>query len=165
MAPTASIAVCELTEADLEREPIWQFRTEAEGKDDVDESHASPNPDGLRVGSFGSFIVQATYVLKNGQELPGAVQVDLLGPKVLLAPAFLWAQGKQLDPLAPDVETRLRRITGVPNSRPSCWRLGVPFAGESRVPTGRIAQSNFMQALGLFGRLVSLRFIQRGHRR
>jgi hypothetical protein len=164
IAPTDSIAVNNLTEADLQRDPVWQFKMESEGEDGVDESHASPNPAGLRIGSFGSFIVRATYVLQTGQELPGAVQVDLLGPKVFFSPAFLCVQGKQLDPDAPDLETRLTRITKIAGGRPKSWRLSVPFAGESKPRTGRIAQSRFIQAAGVFWQLVRLRFSRRGHR-
>jgi hypothetical protein len=163
-APTDSIAVNDLTEADLQRDPVWQFKVESEGEDGVDESHVSPNLDSLRLGSFGSFIVRATYVLKSGQELPGAVQVDLLGTKVFLTPAFLCVKGKQLDPDAPDLETRLTRITKIAGGRPTSWRLSVPFAGESTPRTGRIAQSRFIQAAGVFLQLVRLRFSRRSHR-
>lgn len=162
MTPPTSIAVYDLTEADLLHDPVWQFCTDAEDEAGVDESHVSPNADGLRMGSFGSFIVRARYVLGNGQELPGAVQVDLLGSKLLFAPAFLCVQGKQLDPVAPDVEKRLLRITKIASGRPVSWRLEVAIAGESTLRAGRISQSRLVQAFHLLIQLVWLRFIRRG---
>ena len=151
----------ELTEADLQRHPVWQFRVDAEGTDDADESHAVPAPSGLCLGEFGSFIVQASFLLKNGRKLPGAVQVDLLGTKALFTPAFIYAQGKTLDPLAADAETRIGRILKMSNARPASWCLDETFVGESQRRTGRIARSGMLQALSLLVRLIALRFARR----
>ncbi len=137
------------------------FRLDAESEDGVDESCVSPFREGLRLGVFGSFIVSATYCLADGRELPGTVQVDFLGSKMIFTPPCLYAQGKSIDPFAPDVETRLSRITKTHKSRPTRWRLDVPIVGESVARSGRIARSGFVQALGLIVRLVSLRFIRR----
>lgn len=161
MSPTGSRPVHELTEADFQRHPVWRFVGDAEEGGEADESHAEPAPSGLREGEYASFMVRATFLLKNGQTLPGAVQVDLLGPRTLFTPAFAYVRGKTLDPLAADAETRISRITKVSDARPASWSLDAPFAGESEVRTGSIAQSVFFQALVLLVRLVSLRFTGR----
>ncbi len=150
-----------LTNADFQRHPVWQFKTDAESDGVADESCVAPAPGSLQLGAFGSFMVHATYGLKNGAELAGAVQVDLLGAKVLFTPVVMYVHGKQIDPLAPDVEARLARITKAAATRPERWRLNVPFSGEPAVRSGRIARSTFAQALGLFARLVLLRFHRR----
>lgn len=162
MGLTESRPVHELTAADFQRHPIREFRVDAEGADDTDESHASPAPAGLCHGDCGSFMVQATILLKNGQELPGAVQVDLLGSKELFTPAFVYVQGERLDPLSTDAAIRIERITKLSDARPASWRLSVPFVGDAEKRAGKIAQSRLVQALQLLVRLASLRFIRRG---
>lgn len=161
MGRSDSRPVHELTEADLQRHHVWQFMLDADGTGDVDESHASPTTTGLRLGEYGSFIVAATSLLRNGQELPGAVQVDLLGSKVLVTPTHLFVQGKTLDPLASDAEARVARVTKSSNADPSRWRLDELFIGESEFRSGRIAKAGIGQAVGLLARLLSLRFARR----
>jgi hypothetical protein len=161
MARIKSIPAYELTETHLLLDPVWQFRVDDEGEEGSDETHVLPTQAGLRLGTFGSFVAHATYTFKDGYELPGAVQVDILGAKVILTPAFLYVQGKTLDPLATDVETRLARITGTVKTRPTKWQLNVHFVGEGTVRSGRIYQSRWIQVLVLVARLISLRFALR----
>ncbi|MFZ2161049.1 MAG: hypothetical protein WAW02_02420 [Sideroxyarcus sp.] len=158
MASTDSISANKLCPADLQSHPIWQFRMEAEGVADVDESYVSPSTESLALGTFGSYIVAATYGLKNGASLPGSVQVDLLGQKVYFTPAVVYAQGKPVDPLARDAGLRLARITKTSNTQPVHWELAVAFHGERSLRRGRIAQSTFGTALSLLLRLMFLRF-------
>ena len=98
------------------------------------------------------------------KSLPGAVQVDLLGRKVVCTPAFLFAGGKPVDPLSRDAGVRLGRITKQPDARPVKWRLGIAFAGESKNRGGRMAKSGGLRALGLLLQLLSLRLSRRSTR-
>jgi hypothetical protein len=158
MASTDSISAEQLSATDLQSHPIWQFRMDAEGDEDVDESYVTPSTEPLALGSFGSYIVAATYGLNNGASLPGSVQVDMLGQKVHFTPAVVYAMGKAVDPLAHDAELRLARITKTSNTRPSIWELTVPFHGERAVRRGRIAKSTFGKAIALLARLFLLWF-------
>ncbi|MEQ1516838.1 MAG: hypothetical protein ABL931_10155 [Usitatibacteraceae bacterium] len=157
MASTDSISAEQLSATDLRSHPIWQFRMDAEGNEDVDESHVTPSAAPLALGSFGSYIVAATYGLKNGANLPGSVQVDVLGQKVHFTPAVVYAKGKAVDALAHDAELRLARITQTSNTRPLNWQLAVPFHGERAVRRGRIAKSTFGKAMATLVQLFLLR--------
>ena len=158
MGSSGSVPANTLSASDLQSHPIWQFRTDEE----VDESHVAPNIEPLAIGTYGSYLVAATYGLKNGASLPGSVQVDVLGKKVYFTPAAVYALGKQVDPLAHDAEQRLSRITKTVNTRPLHWELTVAFHGEQQVRRGRIARSTFGTALALLVRLVLLRLSARG---
>lgn len=161
MEPTESVPACKLTQADFQRHPVWRFELDSEHHTGADESHVSPAAEALRLGTYGSFLVAATFGLKNGQELPGAVQVDLLGKKVLFTPAVIHAQGKSLDPLGSDTHSRLGRIVKASQAQPIAWRLDAHFTGEPAVRRGRISQSTWVRALGLLVRLILLRFTRR----
>jgi hypothetical protein len=131
---------------------------DAEGDADGDESHVAPSTEPLALGTFGSYIVAATYRLKNGASLPGSVQVDMLGQKVHFTAVVVYAQGKAVDPLAHDAELRLARITKASNTRLSHWELAVLFHGERTARRGQIAKSTFGTTMALLTRLVHLRF-------
>ncbi len=161
MTVAESVPVDALTEEQLRVHPVWRFRLDAEGEEGIDETHVTPAAADLRLGTHGSFIVSASYTLDNGQDLPGAVQVDVLGPKVYCTPVLLCARGKQLDPLEPDIAARLGRITHASNCRPASWRLAVPIAGESAPRRARIPKSRWFQAVVLLFRLISLRSARR----
>ena len=161
MSSDASIPVYELTDGHFSCNPVWQFRPESEGERGADESHAVPASSGLHLGTYGSFMVHARYLLTSGQELPGAVQVDILGRKVVFTPTFLYVGGKSIDPLSADLETRISRITKQPKSRPTKWILSATFLGEADPRSGRIWKSRLFLGLGLLARLVSLRLIPR----
>jgi hypothetical protein len=162
MGSNGSVSANTLSASDLQSHPIWQFRTDAEGDEEVDESHVAPSIEPVALGAYGSYLVAATYGLKNGTSLPGSVQVDVLDQKVHFTPAVVYAQGKPVDPLAHDAEQRLSRITKSSNTRPLHWELTVAFQGEKQVRRGRIARSTFGTALALLVRLVLLRFGGRG---
>jgi len=161
MTSDVSIPVYELSDGHFSGNPVWQFKPESEDERGTDESHAVPAPNGLHLGTYGSFIVHAQYLLTSGLELPGAVQVDILGRKVLFTPAFLYVGGKSIDPLSADIETRISRITRQPKSRPIKWILRATFVGEADPRSGRIWKSRLLLGLGLLARLVSLRLIPR----
>lgn len=163
MSMAGSVPAHALGEADFERHPVWRFRLDGEADDDpdADESHVRPAPEGLALGTFASHLVAARYAFADGSERPGAVQVDVLDRKVLCTPAWLFAGGKALDPMASDVAKRLGRITQQPATRPLAWTLRVTFAGETRPRSGRLAAPGWRQALALGWRLVWLRFQRR----
>jgi hypothetical protein len=162
MARSPSIPAHEFTEGDFTHNPVWRFELESDGARGADESHVVPASSGLHLGTYGSFMVHARYLLTNGQEVTGAVQVDILGRKVAFTPALLYMDGKSIDPLSTDIETRVARITKQARSRPAKWTLNTTFAGEASPRSRRIWKSKFIQALSLLARLASLRFIPRG---
>lgn len=162
MSHGESVPLPELTEDSFVRAPVWQFGLEEEGTGD--ESRAFPATDTIRLGIYGSFMVRALYRLRNGEQFPGAVQVDLLNHKAIFTPAFLYVGGKSLDPLAQDIGTRMARITKQTDCQPTHWTLGITIPGDKRPRSGRIAQSRVMQALGLLARLVLLK-LYRGRAR
>ena len=161
MASIDSISAEKLSVTDFQSHPTWRFCMDAEGDAEVDESHVAPSIEPPALGTIESYLVAATYGLKNGTSLPGSVQVDILGQKVHFTPAVVYAKGKAVDPLAGDAEVRLARITKTSNTRLLHWELSVPFHGEQRVRSGQIAKSTFGTALALLVRLLILRFSSR----
>ena len=161
MNRSESVPAYQLTEADFQRHGAWQFDLDAEHTPGADESHVSPAAEAPGLGMHGSFLLAATFRLKNGHELPGAVQADFLGRKVHFTPAAIYAQGKSVDPLDSDTRTRLARITKAANANPIAWRLDAHLAGEPTVRRGRIARSRWVQAFVLLVQLISLRFARR----
>jgi hypothetical protein len=163
MEPTESVPAHKLKQADFQRHLVWRFEADSEHIAEADESHVSPAEEALRLGIFGSYLVAATFGLKNGQELPGVVQADFLGKKVLFTPTVIYAEGKPLDPLGSDTHSRLARIVKTSNAQPIGWRLDAHFAGELAARRGRISQSTVVRALSLLIQLISLR-LTRKHR-
>jgi len=161
MNSSSSVSANSLSAADLMANPVWRFRTDAEGDAEGDESHVAPTTEPLALGTFGSYLVAASYRLKNGASLPGSVQVDVLGQKVLFTPAVVYAQEKSVDPLGRDAEQRLSRITKTSDAKPIRWELAVPFHGENETRRGRIARTTIGTALVLLTRLILLRFSRR----
>lgn len=153
--------ITELTLADFERCPVWQFAVDAEGEPDADETCVTAVPGGFGVGAYGSFVVFARYRMNTGQEYPGAVQVDVLGRKLFFTPAILYAGGKSLDPLAPDLQTRVFRITKE-SARPLAWTLRATLSNELSPRTGRMAQSRLLRIASAWLQLVRVRFVPRG---
>lgn len=152
--------VCELTAEDLRTCPVWAFLLDGEG--DTDESCvkslAVPPP----IGSHGSYVVSATYTLRSGGELPGAVQLDQLGTKRYFTPILIHAAGKSLDPLAADIATRLSRLTKSESGPPARWTLNITLPGDKRPASRRIVRSRPLQALALLARMIALFFTPRG---
>jgi hypothetical protein len=158
MTSSGLIPANKLSAADLMANPVWRFFTDAEGGEEVDESHVGPCNEPLALGTFGSYLVAATYRLKNGASLPGAVQVDVLGKKAHFTPAVVYAREKSVDPLDRDAERRLSRTTKTSDAKPMRWELAVTFHGENQTRRGRIARSTYGTALLLLARLILLRF-------
>jgi hypothetical protein len=154
------VPVYELAESDFARDPVWQFVSESVGEEGIDESYAEPAPNGLSLGGSGSFMVGARYLLTDRRELPGAVQVDILGRYASFTPTFLYVQGRPVDPLSVDVATRIARITHGTQSPPVRWCLDAKFAGEVDPRSGRISRSRLIRGIGILARLVRLRIMR-----
>ncbi len=150
-----------LTASHLQTHPVWQFCGDAESDADYDESYIEPCENTLALGAFGSYLVAANYQLANGDVLPGAVQLDLLGAKVYFTPSTIYAKEKSIDPLAHDASVRLTRITKTSNTQPVQWTLAVSFNGEQNLRSGKIARTRWITALSLLIHLIGLRFSRR----
>lgn len=155
-----SISAAKLTERHFAATPVWRFL--ADDQPGIDESHVEPVPDAPGLGTHASFLVAARFCMSDGQQRPGAVQVDVLGRRVSCLPALLYVGDRSLDPLASDVGTRIARITHQPRSQPTAWTLAVAFAGETMPRRGRIARWHGLRAAGL---LVKLWWLHRVVRR
>ena len=152
----------DLTEVDFARAPAWQFILDGEASDECDESYVRPAVEPLTLGNFGSFKIRAHYTLANGQEFPGAVQVDLLDRRANFTPVCLFVGKQSVDPLAADAGARIERIAKRLNARPVKWRLAVLFTGEVSPRSGRISRHQAFRALGLLIQLLRLHLTRGG---
>ncbi|MBS1139575.1 MAG: hypothetical protein H6R13_1028 [Proteobacteria bacterium] len=146
----------------LQQFPVWRYLQDDEGGEGTDESFVTPAEEAPPSGVYGSYVVFATFLLHGGDELPGAVQLDLLGSKRQFTPILIHAAGKCLDPLAADIASRLTRLRKVPGGPPVRWTLDITLPGDKAPASGRIARSRALKALGLLAQLVSLFFTPRG---
>lgn len=155
------IPVNTLTTENLRQFPVWRYLDDEECDEGTDESFVTPADEVPPVGSHGSFVVAATYLLHGGDALPGAVQLDQLGAKRQFTPILIHAAGKCLDPLAADVAARLSRRQKTPGGAPVRWTLDITLPGDKVPASGRIFRSRALQALTLLAQLVSLFFTPR----
>lgn len=156
------VPVHTLTTENLRQFAVWRYLLDDEGGEGTDESFVTPADEVPPAGSYGSFVVAATYLLHGGGELPGAVQLDQLGSKRQFTPILIHAAGKCLDPLASDITVRLARLQKAPDSAPVRWTLNITLPGDQAPTSGRIYRSRALQALAVFIQLVSLFFARRG---
>lgn len=136
------ISVEQLKRDHFEQSPVWAFCLESEGAIGIDESTVRPaDLSELGAGSYGSYLVSASYSLKGKQVLPGAVQLDVLGRKVAQAPAFLFLLDRHLDAVSMETDRLLSRHTKFPGNTPKSWQLKVMLPNESRPRSGLIRKS------------------------
>jgi hypothetical protein len=147
-----TVPCSELSEADFANNPVWRFALPSERSEDTDETHVRPDSDGLRLGTYGSYLVQARFALSNGESAPGAVQVDILGQRVFFTPAFLYLGGEPVDPMD----------GGAGRMRAERWTLNEIFAGEARPRSARIFHSTIIQLLAILVQLFRMRFARGG---
>ena len=155
------VPVHALTAEQLRAYPVWAYMLDAEGDADSDESYVSAQAAPPARSSHGSYVVSATFLLRGGDQLPGAVQVDQLGTKRLFTPILIHAAGKSLDPLASDITTHLARLRKSAAEPPVRWRLNMTLPGDQAPASGRISGSRTVQALGLLLRMIWLSFTSR----
>jgi len=161
MNSPAPLPVHALTAENLRVFPVWAYLLDDEGEEGIDESYVKPMAAPPAIGSYGSYVLSATIMLRGGDLLPGAVQLDQLGTKRLFTPILIHAAGKSLDPLAEDVAKRLSRLRKTPSGAPIRWTLAITLPGDKAPASGRIAGSRWLKALTLLTRLVSLFFTPR----
>ena len=138
--------------------PVWRFLAAGESSDPAaDESYVRAQESPPALGEQASYLIAATYTLVNGRQLPGLVQVDVLGRNVEFEPCAIYASGKEVDPSSREAEKRLGRILHEENARPTRWELAVTLAGEDQPRRGAISSSAAVRALGLLVRLARLR--------
>jgi hypothetical protein len=157
------IPVNTLTTENLRQFAVWRYLDDEECGEGTDESFVTPADEVPPVGSHGSFVVAATYLLHGGDAFPGAVQLDQLGAKRLFTPILIHVAGKCLDPLAADLAARLSRLQKTPSGQPVRWTLDISLPGDKAPASGRIFRSRALRALALLAQLVSL-FFTRRHR-
>lgn len=91
--------VYELTAADLERFPVWEFALDEEDEDDQDEATVRPYGGSLPLDpSDGLFIVRASMTLSDGTRLSGYLTPPVNGESGLdsLHPAVVAPDGQVL---------------------------------------------------------------------
>lgn len=151
-----------LTTENLRQFPVWRYLHDDEGGEGTDESFVTPADEMPPARGYGSFVVAACYRLHGGAELPGAVQLDLLGSKRQFTPLLIHAAGSCLDPLAADIAARLARLRKAPDGPPVGWRLDITLPGDRVPATGRIHRSLVLKAFTLFVQLAALFLAPRG---
>lgn len=155
------VPVNTLTTENLRQFAVWRYLHDDEGGDGTDESFVTPADEVPPVGSHGSFVVGATYLLDDGDALPGAVQLDQLGAKRLFTPILIHVAGKCLDPLAADLAGCLSRRQKKPSGPPVRWTLDITLPGDKAPASGRIFRSRALRALVLLAQLGSFLFTPR----
>lgn len=157
MTPTVKDAAS-LTPADLAAHPVWRFLTPEEAaKDGADESWVSAQVASPALGEHGSYLVAASYRLRDGTTVPGLVQVDVLGSQVEFDPCVILAGGKSVEPLGHDAAQRLARLLKVSDAQPVHWALDTLLGGETAVREAPIGKPGVMQVLGLLFKLARLK--------
>ena len=157
MAPHREMPAYQLTEADFRQTPVWRFMNEGEAVSaDADESFVSAHEAGPMLGEYASYLVSATYTLKNGSLLPGFVELAVLGKMVECTPGAVFAKGKTVESLGKDTALRLQRILKLEDAQPVAWQLDVCVGGEREPRRSTIARPGLLQALMLLFKLGRL---------
>lgn len=147
-----------LTAQDLAAHPVWRFITPEDATvPGADESWVIAQAAPPLFGEHGSYLVAATYALQGGAQVPGIVQVDVLGGQVECDPCVIFAGGKSVEPLGTDAARRLERLLKLPDTQPVRWRLGVLLAGETTAREQAIGKPGAAQVLGLLFKLARLK--------
>ena len=132
----------ELKRHHFESAPVWAYCIESEDDPDLDESYVKPaSISDISTGSYRQFLVAATYTLRSKHSLPGAVQIDAFGGKVVLNPAFVYLLDRQLPPISMDTDRLLSRYSKFPGNTPKRWTLQLTLPGESRPRSARIRKT------------------------
>jgi hypothetical protein len=158
MEPRIELPACQLTEHHFRQAPVWRFIGPDEVADpDADESYVRAHETGPVEGEHASYLISATFTLKNGAPLPGFVEVGVLGKQVECTPGAVFAVGKSIEALGRDSATRLERILKVSDAQPVGWKLDVCICGETKPRNRSIEKPGALQALALLAQLGRLR--------
>ncbi len=138
--------------------PVWRFLQPGESTDpDADESYVRSSNTPPSPGEYASYLIRATFAFDHELNLPGLVQVDIIGQTVEFTPCSVFASGKAVDPLAKDAAVRLTRILKQEVSPARRWTLDVVLKGERDHRTQPLSGSSLIEALGLLAKLGRLR--------
>jgi hypothetical protein len=147
-----------LTPSDLAAHPVWRFLTPDEAAAaGADESCVCAEAAPPAVGAHGSYLVAATYRLRDGTTTAGLVQVDVLGARVEFDPCVIFAAGKSVEPLGHDAARRLARLLKITDAQPVGWTLAVTLGGERALRSQAIGRPGAAQVLGLLFKLARLK--------
>lgn len=160
MTPDTFKPVHDLTAADMQAHAVWKYLADEEGPGQADESWVAPVASVPGLGEYGCYFVSGRFTLQNGQQLPGVVQVDILGRHITLEPLWIHANGKCIEVLGSDTARRLERILKVEKAQPARWELTLPLRGENRLRSARVVRSRWGQAAMLVAKLVRLRLLR-----
>jgi hypothetical protein len=142
MSDLAPIAAEKLKRHHFDKSPVWAYCLNSEGDHDSDESYVRPATiSDISRGSYGQFLVAATFTLKSKHTLPGAVQIDVPERKAVLDPAFVFLIDRQLSPISMDTDRLLSRYTRFPGNTPRKWALQLALPGESRPRNAHIRKT------------------------
>lgn len=157
MKPHLEMPAYQLTESDFQQTAVWRFLNSGEAvSSQADESYVGAYEAGPSLGEYASYLVRATYTLRNGAVLPGFVELAVLGKMVECTPGAVFARGKTVEALGKDSALRLQRILKVDDAQPTAWELDVCICGEREHRKSSIAKPGLLQAFALMGKLVRL---------
>ena len=147
----------QLSESDFRHAPVWRFmESEEASSTNADESFVCAHEAGPMLGEYASYLVSATYTLKNGSLLPGFVELAVLGKMVECTPGAVFAKGKTVESLGKDTALRLQRILKLEGAQPVAWQLDVCVGGEREPRRSTIARPGLLQVLMLLFKLGRL---------
>lgn len=133
MSDHAHVPAAKLKRHHFEQSPVWAYCLEAEGTAGADESSVRPaDASEIARGSYGEFLVAATYTLRGKQSFPGAVQIDALGGEIVAEPAFVFLLDRHLEPISTQTDRLLSRYTQCPGNTPKRWALNLVLPHESK---------------------------------
>jgi hypothetical protein len=130
--------VYELTLADLERFPVWEFALDEEGEPGQDEATVKPRPD-LASGvepDEGLFVVRAAFTAADGASFDGFVTPDSEGGLGSIQPSVVTSGGHVrfwfgiAEPEPEEIEKSYKALGGQRDGLfPLSFRTAVPVAG------------------------------------
>lgn len=143
----------------IAQHPVWRFLLDGESTDPAaDESCVRPTNTPPGRGDYASYLLAARYTLDDGTQLPGLVQVDILGQRVDTTPCAILIGQRQIDPLDKTAPHRLARLLHRKPSRPVHWQLAVVLAGERVARRGKVGRPGLLLSLLLLWRLIRLKY-------
>ena len=142
-----------LNRADLVEFPIWEWLPDDAASDidgSTDESFIQPTHlSKIPSNGFGQYIAAATISLRNGERLPGIVEVTTANDSISIQATTVFLLDRQLQ--IPGMETNrlLTRYTKILENYPVGWELNVRIGEESESRTGAIKHGDLKEIVAM----------------
>lgn len=129
-------SVGELTVLDLDEHPVWEFATDMEGEEDVDETFVRPARISVLPREFSGLLIAADFASSCGQEFEGYVSATI-STRWSVFEGVIIHQNRHVD--AGSI-TDLEDLTGLEaeDLLPITFELRVRIEGESSYKKGTL---------------------------